>query len=136
MSLDPSPLRRQLDGIPGLDVEAGLQTTAGRVESLARLLAKYADRHAESGRLVREAWEAGDRVSAHRLAHSIKGAAGFLGLGVIQARAADLEAALREPGAAPTAAPGIEGALAAFDQANAEACRALESLTEAGTPLG
>lgn len=117
-------LQQRLEAVPGLDLIRGLQTTAGRIDSLARLLGKYAERHAGSGRLLQETWAAGDLVSAHRLAHSIKGAAGFLGLVELQDRAAGLEAAFREPGTAED----LPERLADFIQANEAACLALGAL--------
>jgi two-component system sensor histidine kinase/response regulator len=126
---DASSLRELLETIPGLDVECGLRTTAGRMEPLVRLLIKYADVHAEDGPQL-QAWEAaGEREPARRLAHSVKGAAGFLGLSRIQNLAGDLEEAFLAGQEAGQTAP----LLASFAQENGSLCRAI-SATLVGTP--
>ncbi|WP_306590276.1 Hpt domain-containing protein [Geothrix sp. 21YS21S-4] len=101
------------------------------MDSLVRLLAKYAERHAETGRAIREAWKAGDIALAHRLAHTVRGAAGFLGLADIQVQATDLEAVLR-----PGCGPEVEAPIVAFASCNAELCAALTAAIGSETPEG
>ena len=116
-----------LDPIPGLDIEAGLKTVGGRMESLTRLLRKYAELHGGDGRILREEVAGGGIETARRLAHSLKGAAGFLGLLPIQALSGELEAALRE--GAPR--DQVERLLEAFERENASVCAAIQALPPA-----
>lgn len=130
MDMAPSTLQRQLEGIPGLDVEVGLKTVGGRVESLARLVRKYAELHSDDASLLRQHLTEGDLVSAHRLAHSVKGATGFLGLTHIREVAMRLEEALRNA----SDPVQTESALAAFRQENEVLCKAIRELDLAGAP--
>jgi two-component system sensor histidine kinase/response regulator len=116
-----------LDPIPGLDVETGLKTVGGRMESLTRLLRKYGELHADDSRILREGIAGGELEAARRLAHSLKGAAGFLGLLPIQALSGELEAALRE--GAPR--DQVERLLEAFECENAAVCAAIQALPPA-----
>lgn len=116
-----------LDSIPGLDVEAGLRTVGGLVDNLTRLLGRYGELHGEDARLLREEVAGGEIETALRLAHSLKGTAGFLGLVAIQQLSGKLEAALRE-GAPPDQ---IEGLLETFERENAATCAAIRALLPA-----
>ncbi len=81
--------------IPGLDTAFGLRTVRGRVASYLRLLRLFAATHAEDMAKLRLQLGAGDIDAALLIAHSLRGAAGMLGATGVQARAAELEAALR-----------------------------------------
>jgi two-component system sensor histidine kinase/response regulator len=116
-----------LDPIPGLDIDAGLRTVGGRMDSLVRLLRKYGELHAEDGRLFREGIASGEIEAAQRLAHSLKGAAGFLGLVLIQRLSGSLETALREG----TSRDQVERLLEAFERENASVCAAIQALPPA-----
>lgn len=113
-----------LEGIPGLDAEAGLRTVGGRLESLLRLLRRYEVLHGGDGARFRDALDRADLEAGHVLAHTLKGAAGFLGLVEIQARAAALEAAFRDPEAREL----LPGLVDHFDEANARACEGIRHL--------
>lgn len=113
-----------LDGVPGLDAEAGLRTVGGRLESLVRLLRRYEELHARDGEKFREALARPDPGAGHDLAHSLKGAAGFLGLVEIQAQAGALEAAFRDSSAREL----LPGLVDRFDQANAAACEGIRRM--------
>jgi HPt (histidine-containing phosphotransfer) domain-containing protein len=130
MEVEPGPLQRQLESIPGLDVEAGLRTVGGRTESLARLVRKYAELHSEDANVLQVQLAARDLASAHRLAHSVKGATGFLGLVRIHEVSLRLEVALRSA----SDAAQIESALAAFSLENAALCEAIRGLDQVGAP--
>lgn len=127
MDVAPSTLRSQLEGIPGLDVEVGLKTVGGRTESLARLVRKYAELHSEDADILRHQLAEGDLASAHRLAHSVKGATGFLGLTRIREVAMRLEEALR----GPADSVQTEAALAEFRLENEGLCKAIRGLDQA-----
>ncbi len=89
-------LRQQLAGIPGLDIEAGLQAVRGREASYLRLLGKFAETHAEDAHQIRKHLANSETETARRIAHSLKGAAGTLGMNSLQAAAAALELSLKE----------------------------------------
>lgn len=109
-----------LDRIPGLDPAAGLRTVAGREESLVRLLRRFEALHARDGARVAACLAEGRPGEAQALAHTLRGAAGFLGLVEIQASAADLEGALRD---GTDGDPGPLGGR--LDRALAGACAAI-----------
>lgn len=111
----------QLQGVPGLDVGVGLATTGQRVESLVRLLKKYAALHADADTRLRQAWSDQAIDVAHRLAHSLKGATGFLGLDRLQKVSTELDEALRTR----QDAAQVEAMIEAFAQENRLACTAI-----------
>ena len=59
------------------------------------LLTQFAVKHESTGTTISEALASGDRSKAERLAHSLKGAAGNLGMNEIFQTAGKLEAAIR-----------------------------------------
>jgi len=87
---------RQLAGIPGLDMEFGLRSVRGKMDTYARLLRQYAQTHGSALDAVPKRYAAGDVAEARRLAHSFKGVSGTLGAKAVQTRAAALEAAICE----------------------------------------
>ena len=83
--------RRSLSTIPGLNLEVALRLTGGETDRLLQYLKKLCEGHGEDGNLLRSLLDAGQFVDAARVAHSIKGLAGTLGLKEIQALAGDIE---------------------------------------------
>ncbi|MEF8709307.1 MAG: PAS domain S-box protein [Candidatus Accumulibacter propinquus] len=86
----------ELRKFPGIDVDQGLRYLRGKVDRFLALLRKFVLAHAEDlatldGHLAR-----GDRPAAQRIAHSLKGTAGMLGLVTLASIAADLESLLKE----------------------------------------
>ena len=77
-------LRRQLQGIAGLDLDGALRLLRGNVPALWRLLRQFARQYPAPPEPPTLQW-----------AHALKGSAGNLGLRLLQADAARLEAALR-----------------------------------------
>ena len=92
---DAERLREALEAIPGLDVDYGLKNLRGRVSSFVRLLRKYADGHADDPQRIRAARQAGEHAEAARMAHSLKGVAGMIGVRTVQEAATRLDAALK-----------------------------------------
>ncbi len=82
--------------VPGLDVAAGMRRVLGKRSSYIAMLRKFHAGQAETISAIRAAIAAGDATTASRLAHTAKGVAGNIGAAEVQARAAELEAALRE----------------------------------------
>ena len=84
-----------LPEIDGVDVAGGLQRIAGNKRLYRDLLAQFAVKQECAAVSIRQAIASGDRSKAERLAHSLKGAAGNLGMNEIFQTAGKLEAAIR-----------------------------------------
>jgi two-component system sensor histidine kinase/response regulator len=84
-----------LPQIGGVDVAAGLQRVAGNKRLYCDLLIQFAVKQESAGVRIRQALASGDRSKAERLAHSLKGAAGNLGMNAIFQTAGKLEGAIR-----------------------------------------
>jgi|GEM_PF-3566604 len=84
---------RQLSTI---DVEAGLRTTRNNSALYRRLLLKFRDSHAGFAQDFDAARRSSDDAEAARMAHSLKGVAGSLGMADLQHSALELEQACRE----------------------------------------
>ena len=85
-----------LPELAGVDVAAGLARTAGNKRLYRDLLAQFAARHEFAGNRIKEALESRDQDQAERLAHSLKGVAGNLGINRIFVLARSLETSIRE----------------------------------------
>ncbi len=88
-------IRAQLAAISGLDVEFGLQAMRGRTASYLRLLDSFVQSHGQDPANIADLLARGLNEDARRASHTLKGAAGSLGLVEVQAQAARLETALR-----------------------------------------
>ncbi|WP_371322906.1 Hpt domain-containing protein [Dechloromonas sp. ZY10] len=86
----------RLAGIPGFDVRSGLRVVAGRESRYLELLGKYLEHHRELGNQIADAILDGNYSLAQKLSHTLKGAAGTLGLQASQAAARELEYSLRD----------------------------------------
>jgi len=82
--------------VGGLDAVAGLKRLAGNRGLYLDLLRKFAEGQQDTPARLAAALAADDRPLAERLAHTLKGVAGNIGAGEVQAAAADLEQALRD----------------------------------------
>ena len=80
--------------IPGLDLAQGMKSVRGRAEFLLRLMDTFAGTHVDDMRHLRAALDAGDAVTARRIAHTLKGSAAMLGLERMRSMAAALESAV------------------------------------------
>ena len=89
-----------LPQIGGVDVAAGLQRVARNKRLYRDLLTRFAVKQEPAAVRISQALEAGDREQAQRLAHSLKGVAGNLGINQIFVLAGTLESAIRESHAA------------------------------------
>ena len=94
-STAPADLRARLATLPGIDAAVGLRMLRDRAERYAELLRQLADSNADDVVSLRACLSSGDTAQARRLTHTIKGATSTLGAVHLQARAAELEAALR-----------------------------------------
>ncbi|HEY4003052.1 MAG TPA: response regulator [Candidatus Xenobia bacterium] len=146
-SVEKTPGAPQL---PGLDVPSALRRVGGNDRLYRKLLGEFADGFADGHQQIAQALSAGDRARAERVAHTIKGVAGNLGLTSTQDLAEEVEQTLHQGGqpelaplgadlgrcvaaihqsramADPTPAPQV-----AFDQAAAaQAATALRAMLE------
>jgi two-component system sensor histidine kinase/response regulator len=81
--------------IEGVDMAGGLRRVAGNKRLYRDLLVQFASKQADANSQILTAIEGGDNRLAERIAHTIKGVAGNIGLGQIFAAAEKLEKAIR-----------------------------------------
>lgn len=101
---NPSPLVHahaeaivaQLSLVPGIEIKDGMAAMRGKPEKYINLLDKFLIHHGAAPSALRSIIDSGDNQTAMRHAHSLKGAAGSLGLNLLRTAAAELEAGLRE----------------------------------------
>ena len=129
--LYPDAICAALQQVDGLDVAAGLKATRGNTERYLRLLQMFATTHTDSMAQVRNALAAGDIESARREAHSLKGAAGTLGIHGIQQHALALETAIRTDAASDL----IEPLTADLEQAYTALATTLAPFMPAAEPM-
>ncbi len=90
--------------IVGINSADGLKRVAGNKRLYQDLLAQFAEKQRNASIQLRDALQNGDRELAERIAHTVKGVAGNLGITGIQTAAARLEKAIRED---DSATPGF-----------------------------
>ena len=101
-----------LPEIEGIDITGGLKRVAGNKRLYRSLLQQFMAKQADVGAQITEALRNGDRVLAERLAHTVKGVAGNIGIGRVQSAAEMVERAIREGEAsAPALLAELEAAL-------------------------
>jgi two-component system, sensor histidine kinase and response regulator len=84
-----------LPQIEGVDLEDGLKRVAGNRRLYRDLLLQFASKQADAPGQVSAAIQCGDGKLAERIAHTVKGVAGNLGLTQVATAAGKLEKALR-----------------------------------------
>jgi two-component system sensor histidine kinase/response regulator len=119
----PSATERTWPATTALDVETGLRYANGKREFYLKLLNRFRDGQVETVTAIRNALAAGDRETARRLAHTLKGIAGTLGAKALQGAATRLDASFKaEPQADVTAL------VAALDESLAAVLADIETL--------
>ena len=93
---DGSSTEPGLVDIPGLDMGTALKRFMGKKSLYLDMLKKFAGNQAEIPNEIRRALEAGDRQTAERLAHTIKGISGNIGATGLQDMAMGLELSIKE----------------------------------------
>jgi two-component system sensor histidine kinase/response regulator len=83
--------------IPGVDTEAGIRRVLGKMPLYLSMLRKFSAGQKETPAQIRQALDGGDHATAERLAHTVKGLAGNIGAGEVQALSGELEAAIAKP---------------------------------------
>jgi signal transduction histidine kinase/DNA-binding response OmpR family regulator len=89
-----------LSEIDGVDIKDGLKRVGGNSRLYRDLLMKFAAKHSDAGLQISDALRIGDRNTAERIAHTVKGVAGNIGIKPVQFAAEKLEKAIREGGSA------------------------------------
>jgi PAS domain S-box-containing protein len=84
-----------LPEIEGVDLEGGLKRVVGNKRLYRDLLLQFASKQADAPAQISAALESGDRKLAERIAHTVKGVAGNIGLGQVFVAAEKLEKAIR-----------------------------------------
>ena len=123
-------LRELLARLPGLDLVVGLRVTRNKPERLLHLLGLLVTRQRQDLPQLLGHLSTGDLDAAERLAHSLKGAAGTLGLIRLQALATDLDLGLRQGWARHQ----LDGLAAALEQDFQALAAALEALPAPPNP--
>jgi signal transduction histidine kinase/DNA-binding response OmpR family regulator/HPt (histidine-containing phosphotransfer) domain-containing protein len=104
----PAPALEVNDALPrvdGLAVDEGLARVAGNVTLYVKLLRQFVTQDADAAVRISTALASGDRAAAERMAHTVKGVAGSLGAGAVQAAGAVLETAICAGSSAGACAP-------------------------------
>jgi HPt (histidine-containing phosphotransfer) domain-containing protein len=94
---NPSAIERRADAAARelVDVGDGIDRVMGDRELYARMLRRFRKDYSGGDQPIRAALDSGDRALAHRLSHTLKGAAGMIGARPLHHAAAALETALR-----------------------------------------
>ena len=92
-----------LPEIAGINQTDGLKRVVGNKRLYRDLLAQFAAKQCDAAVQISAALESGDLKLAERIAHTVKGVAGNLGIGQVFAAAEKLEGAIRNAGAAEPA---------------------------------
>jgi two-component system sensor histidine kinase/response regulator len=123
--------------IEGLDSASGLKRVAGNRKLYLSLLRQFADKQADAGQRLAAALKAKDMALAERIAHTLKGVAGSLGLADLQAAAGALEKSLASGKAPKAAVSAFEVEVARATAAVAEGVGAAPAAVVQGngTPL-
>ncbi|HOI52242.1 MAG TPA: ATP-binding protein, partial [Azonexus sp.] len=109
-------LREALAALPGFDFNAALARLRGNPQRLLKLLHLFVAEHHADPAALRQALSEGNRQTAEKICHALKGAAGSVGLERIHEPAAVLNALLRQDAADANEAPLIEQIADALQQ--------------------
>jgi two-component system sensor histidine kinase/response regulator len=119
----------ELPPIDGLDSADGLRRVGGNNTLYVKLLRQFASQQADAVGQIRAALAANDVESATRLAHTLKGVAGNLGVGEVQNAAAAVETRLRDGSPADATSQALEQLAEALDPLVKRLRAALETST-------
>jgi HPt (histidine-containing phosphotransfer) domain-containing protein len=85
-----------LPDIAGINIADGLKRVAGNKQLYRDLLGQFAAKEGNSAAQISTALEGGDLKLAERIAHTVKGIAGNLGINEVESLARKLEIAIRD----------------------------------------
>jgi two-component system, sensor histidine kinase and response regulator len=103
--------------IAGIDTNLGLKRVGGKRERYESFLRKFAERQAGAAGAIRSALAVGDKSTAEREAHSLKGVAGTLGATILAEHAARVETAINAGQSVEEALESLSDSLNAVVQA-------------------
>ena len=106
-----------LYAVAGLDAERGLVALRGKQDRYLELLRRFVAEHVDDMAQVRSSLAAGDRDTAIRAAHSLKGVALTLGAELIAETARRIEMALKADLSGALTAESLQGEMEAIHQA-------------------
>lgn len=126
----PSTIERRADAAVRevVDVGDGIDRVMGDRDLYARMLRRFRKDYNDGDQPIRVALAAGDRALAHRLSHTLKGAAGMIGARPLHLLACELETALR------TASGSEKACLDALTPALSQVIAILDILLDESTP--
>jgi HPt (histidine-containing phosphotransfer) domain-containing protein len=130
VSLDTIELRADSVTRETIDVNDGIERVMGNRELYARMLRRFRRDYQHGSLPTRTALSANDTELAHRLAHTLKGAAGMIGAHRLHARASALEEVLR------TGASGVRETLASLTPEFDKVLHLLDILLDGSPPSG
>ena len=90
-------------GAPAIDFAAGLARVMDDRALFLRVLGRFAGDYRDLAARLHAALDAGDVVQAHRIAHTLKGAAGMIEANRLRQLALEVELAMKAGAAAPLA---------------------------------
>ncbi|HJV93225.1 MAG TPA: Hpt domain-containing protein [Azonexus sp.] len=105
MATEPGSFLPPADDWPGLDVVGGLDQVFNKQALYRKLLRRYCESNVATAQKLDAALAAGDRNQLNRLAHTLKGTSGTLGMPAVYAAALALERA--DPAASPEQLAGL-----------------------------
>ena len=85
-----------LPEIAGVNLADGLKRVAGNRRLYRDLLRQFAEKQGDAAAQISTALESGDKSLAERIAHTVKGVAGNIGITEVQSAAQKVEKAIRE----------------------------------------
>ena len=113
-----------------IDVNDGIERVMGNRDLYARMLRRFRNDYRDGALPIRTALGENDTPLAHRMVHTIKGAAGMIGAHRLHLRACDLEEAIR------TGGPGQREALASLGPEFDRVLQLLDVLLDGSPPTG
>lgn len=93
--IETAELDTKLPPLPGIDTTTGLARVGNNTKLYRNILLKFRSGQADAPELIEQALTSGDRQTAERLAHTLKGVSGNIGADQLQEAARLLEAAIR-----------------------------------------
>jgi len=115
-----SPMTSSNNGSEVLDTHGAINRLGGRRQLFARILEKFQPEHGEAHHSIVQHLGAGDRKSASRTAHTVKGAAAAIGAVALSHISAQLETAISDQ------TGGIDGMLIEFREKLSEVFLAID----------
>ena len=113
-----------------IDVNDGIERVMGNRELYARMLRRFRSDYQQGALPIRSALSEHNLTLAHRLVHTLIGAAGMIGAHRLHTRASALEEAIR------TEAPGLRETLASFTPELEKVLHLLDVLLDGSPPAG